>query len=234
MREEGLVACKASQMRRRARHGSYCGEPSPRPANLPLGADGTHDFHAPEPGLLCVTDVTEFRLDGFKAYLSAAVDCFDGWPVCWRVSLHPDAGLALGTLGDLVAAVRPTEGRPLVLHTDGGAVYMTGERAAACAAGHVTRSMSRKARSPDNARREGFFGTLKSDFFHGTDWRGVTFAEFSERLGSYIEWYRGGKPKKALGWRTMREHRAALGYAASRWSRGTFGGRRLFFQRVYH
>lgn len=47
-------------------------------------------------------------LDGFKAYLSAAVDCFDGWPVCWRVSLHPDAGLALGTLGDLVAAVRPT------------------------------------------------------------------------------------------------------------------------------
>ena len=130
------------------------------------------------------------------------------------MSLHPDAGLALGTLGDLVAAVRPTEGRPLVLHSNGGAVYMTDERAAACAAGHVTRSMSRKARSPDNARCEGFFGTLKSDFFHGTDWRGVTFAEFSERLGSYIEWYRGGKPKKALGWRTMREHRAALGYAA--------------------
>ena len=54
-------------------------------------------------------------LDGFKAYLSAAVDCFDGW----RVSLHPDAGLALGTLGDLVAAVRPTEGGSLVLHSDG-------------------------------------------------------------------------------------------------------------------
>ena len=79
-------------------------------------------------------------LDGFKAYLSAAVDCFDGWPVCWRVSLHPDAGLALGTLGDLVAAVRPTEGRPLVLHTDGGAVSMTDEWAAACAAGHAARS----------------------------------------------------------------------------------------------
>ena len=61
---------------------------------------------------------------------------------------------------------------------------------------------------------EGFYGTLKSDFFHGTDWRGVTFAEFRERLGAYIEWHGGGKPKKALGWRTLREHRAALGYAA--------------------
>lgn len=29
--------------------------------------------------------------------------------------------------------------------------------------------------------------------------RGVTFAGFRERLGTYIEWYRGGKPKKALG-----------------------------------
>ncbi|RHK01168.1 DDE-type integrase/transposase/recombinase [Olsenella sp. AM04-33] len=185
-----------------------------RPANLPLREDGTHGLHVAEPGLLCVTDVTEFRLDGFKAYLSAAADCFDGWPVCWRVSLHPDTGLALGTLGDLVAAVRPTEERPLVLHSGGSAVYMTDEWPAACAAGHVTRSMSRKARSPDNARCEGFFGTLESDFFHGTDWRGVTFAEFREGLGAYIEWHGGGKPKKALGWRTLREHRAALGYAA--------------------
>ena len=53
-----------------------------------------------------------------------------------------------------------------MLHTDGGAVYMTGEWAAACASGRVTRSMSRKARSPDNARCEGLFGTLKSDFLH--------------------------------------------------------------------
>lgn len=148
MREEGLVPRKALQMRRRARYSSYAGERGERPANLPLRGDGTHGFHAAEPGLLCVTDVTEFRLDGFKAYLSAAVDCFDGWPVCWRVSLHPDAGLALGTLGDLVAAVCPKETRPLVLHSDGGAVSMTDEWAAACAAGHAARS--RNVRGAEN------------------------------------------------------------------------------------
>ena len=58
MAEEGLVARKAAQMARRARWSSYRGELAERPANLPLREDGAHDFSAPEPGLLAVTDVT--------------------------------------------------------------------------------------------------------------------------------------------------------------------------------
>ena len=152
MREEGLVARKAAQMRRRARYRSYRGELAERPANVPLRADGTHDFRAPAPGLLVVTDVTEFRLDGYRAYLSPAIDCFDGWPICWRVSVHADSDLMVGMLRDLVGIVGPTEDRPLTVHTDGGAVYMGRERREACGPG-VRRSMSRRARSPDNARR---------------------------------------------------------------------------------
>ena len=152
MAEEGLVARKTAEVRRRARYNSYRGELAERPANLPLREDGTHEFSAPEPGLLAVTDVSEFALDGFKAYLSPAIDCFDGWPVCWRVSTHPDKDLMVGMLGDLVAAVGPTAERPLVVHSDGGAVYMTDDWRDVCETGHVTRSMSRKARSPDNAR----------------------------------------------------------------------------------
>ena len=214
MAEEGLVSRKAAQMARRRRWSSYAGELSERPANAPLAEDGTHDFHAPEPGLLVVTDVTEFRLDGYKAYLSPAIDCFDGWPVCWSVSRHPDKALMLGMLSDLVGEVRPTAGRPLVLHTDGGSVYMTGDWASACEEGHVVRSMSRKARSPDNARAEGFFGTLKCDFFEGRDWSGVGFEEFAAELDGYIEWYRSGKLKKSLGWKTIRRSREELGHAA--------------------
>ena len=77
-------------------------------------------------------------------------------PVCWRASLHPDKALSLGMLSDLVAAVRPTGARPLVVHTDGGSVCMTDEWRGACEAAHVTRSMSRKSRSPDNARAGGY------------------------------------------------------------------------------
>ncbi len=214
MAEEGLVARKATQMARRRRWSSYAGELSERPVNAPLAEDGTHDFHAPEPGLLVVTDVTEFRLDGFKAYLSPAIDCCDGWPVCRRVSRHPDKNLVLGMLSDLVDEVGPTEERPLVLHTDGGSVYMTDDWAETCEAGHVTRSMSRKARSPDNARAEGFFGTLKCDFFEGRGWAGVGFEELAAALDRHIEWYRSGKLKKSLGWRTIRQAREELGCAA--------------------
>ena len=81
-------------------------------------------------------------------------------------------------------------------------------------AGHVTRSMSRRARSPDNARAEGFFGTLKCDFFEGRDWSDMGFEEFAAALDEYIEWYRSGKLKKSLGWKTIRQRREELGYAA--------------------
>ena len=120
----------------------------------------------------------------------------------------------VGMLSDLVEAVGPTEERPLVLHTDGGSVYMGGDWAEACEGGHVVRSMSRKARSPDNARAEGFFGTLKCDFFEGRDWSGVGYEEFAAELDRHIEWYRGGKVKRALGWRTIRQAREELDHAA--------------------
>ena len=96
---------------------------------------------------------------------------------------------------------------------DGGAVYMGREWREACGPG-VVRSMSRRARSPDNARAEGFFGTLKCDFFEGRDWTGVPFDEFSRLLGEYIEWYRDGKLKKDLGWKTIREYREERYHAA--------------------
>ena len=64
---------------------------------------------------------------------------------------------------------------------DGGAVYMGREWCEAGGPG-VRRSMSRRARSPDNARAEGFFGMLKCDFFEGRDWTGVSFEEFPRPL----------------------------------------------------
>lgn len=116
---------------------------------------------------------------------------------------------------NLVGIAVPAEGRPLTVHTDGGAVCMGRKWRQACGPG-VVRSMSRRARSPDNARAEGFFGTLKCDFFEGRDWTGVPFDEFSRLLGEYIEWYRDGKLKKDLGWKTIREYREERSYAAQR------------------
>lgn len=61
----------------------------------------------------------------------------------------------------------------LLPHSDRGGHYRWPGWVALCRGNRLVRSMSRKGRSCDNARMEGFFGTLKSEFFHSRDWEGV-------------------------------------------------------------
>lgn len=57
------------------------------------------NFHADEPNLLWLTDITEFRLPGGeKVYLSPVIDCFGGMLVAWSIGLHPDKRLANSSL----------------------------------------------------------------------------------------------------------------------------------------
>lgn len=208
MREQGLTAARG----RRRRWSSYAGEASPAPPNLPLRPDGTHDFRAGAPNRLWVTDITEFRLpSGEKCYLSPVVDCFDGRPVAWEAGPRPTAALANASLEAACATLAP--GEAPVVHSDRGGHYRWPGWIAICEAAGLTRSMSRKGRSCDNARAEGFFGLLKQEFFHGRDWSGVGAAEFSAALGEWMLWFRSGRISQALGWLTPDEHRLALGYA---------------------
>ena len=205
-----------SPRRRRRRYDSYAGEVDERPANLPLRPDGTHDFSADAPGRMVVTDVTEFAVGRRKVYLSPVIDCFDGLPAAWSVSTHPDSELCDSSLRRCLASGGIAEGA--VCHTDGGACYRSASWKRICADGGVVRSMSRKGRSPDNARAEGFFGTLKEEFYTGRDWARCTVEEFERRLCAYIEWYRDGRLKAfneggKVVYDTIMGRRRRLGYA---------------------
>ncbi len=214
MREGAMVARRT----RRRGWSSYAGEPDGRPDNLPLRADGTHDFHADEPGAMLVTDVTEFKAGGAKVYLSPFVDCFDGMPCSWAMSLHPDSRMCDASLLGALAAL--PEGASPVVHTDGGGTYRARSWKAICEGHGATRSMSRKGCCPDNARAEGFFGALKEEFYHGRDWSGCTPEEFMGELDAYILWYRDGRLKAFRDERgrvvydTISGRRAKLGYAS--------------------
>ena len=54
--------------------------------------------------------------------------------------------------------------------------------------------MSRKGACPDNARAEGFFGTLKQEFFHGREWAGVTWETFAAEVADHMDWFVNGRP----------------------------------------
>ena len=164
MREEGLVP---RWMRRKRRaYSSYAGEPTPAPPNLVR-----RDFRSALPNFLWLTDITEFRLpSGRKVYLSAIRDCFDSSVVAWRAGESPDAALANSTLADACALLAPGEGP--VIHSDRGGHYRWPGWISICEGHGLTRSMSAKGCSPDNAAMEGFFGLLKREFWHGRDWTG--------------------------------------------------------------
>ena len=215
MREEGLEARRP----RRRRYSSYAGEEGRAAAPNLLLADAArdlHDFSAPAPGGVLVTDITEFRLpdDARKVYLSPCVDLFDGDVVAFAAGTSPSKALVAEMLGAAVAAT----GGGFTLHSDRGWHYRTPDWVAACGAAGVTRSMSRRGHSPDNAACEGFFGRLKVEFYHGRDWRGWTAEEFVAELSAYIRWYREGRLKafREAGrtvYDTIRGRRERLGLA---------------------
>ena len=78
----------------------------------------------------------------------------------------------------------------------------------------MTRSMSKKGRSPDDSAMEGFFGRLKNEFFHHRGWSGVTIPEFCRMLDAYPRYYNEGRPKEKLGWLSPMQYRRSLGLAA--------------------
>lgn len=49
------------------------------------------DFHASQPDVKWLTDITEFSISAGKAYLSPVTDCFDGMPVAWKIGVSPNA-----------------------------------------------------------------------------------------------------------------------------------------------
>ncbi|MPM91721.1 IS3 family transposase ISKpn38 [bioreactor metagenome] len=78
----------------------------------------------------------------------------------------------------------------------------------------LSRSMSRKGCSPDNAACEGFFGRLKNEMYYNRKWFGVSIDEFMNTLNEYLYWYNGKRIKISLGAKSPLEYRKALDPAA--------------------
>ena len=144
---------KVAYCKRKRHYNSYGGERGERPENLVK-----RKFHAEKPNRLWLTGITEFGLEFGKIYLSPIIDCFDGKAISWSISQNPDAELVSTMLDDAISALGKDE-RP-TLHSDGGVHYWWDCWIRKCNEVGITRSMSKKARSPDNSACEGFYGRL--------------------------------------------------------------------------
>ena len=204
MKQECLVVAAI----RRRRYGSYLGEISPAPDNLI-----NRDFRAATPNEKWLTDITEFQIPAGKVYLSPMIDCFDGLVVSWTIGTRPDADLVNTMLDAAIERVASSNDRPVV-HSDRGGHYRWPGWLSRMHNAKLTRSMSRKGCSPDNAACEGFFGRLKTELFYPRNWQATTIEQFIEVVDSYIRWYNEKRIKMSLGSLSPLEYRASLGFTA--------------------
>ena len=202
MKQESLVVAKPKSRR----YGSYLGEIGPAPENII-----NRDFRATAPNEKWLTDISEFQIPAGRVYLSPMIDCFDGMVVSWTIGTNPDAELVNTMLDSAIETVANADDRPVV-HSDRGAHYRWPGWLSRIGGAKLTRSMSRKACSPDNAACEGFFGRLKAEMFYPRDWRSTTIEQFIHSLDGYIRWYNESRIKRSLGYRSPIEFRESLGF----------------------
>ena len=133
-------------------------------------------------------------------------------PVAWAVSDRPDAQLVNVMLDRAIESL-PQDAHPII-HTDRGCHYRCHGWIERMDKAELTRSMSKKGCSPDNAACEVFFGRLKNEMFYNRSWEGVTISEFIRQLEEYMAWYRNKRIKMSLGGLSPMEYRKLMGIAA--------------------
>lgn len=203
MAQEKLIAITPVKRK----YSSYKGEIGPVTGNLIQ-----RDFQAGSPNQKWLTDITEFHIPAGKAYLSPIIDCFDGLPVAWSISASPNAELVNSMLDQGISTL--SEGEHPIVHSDRGVHYQWPGWIERIEKAGLTRSMSRRGCAPDNAACEGFFGTMKTEFFYCRSWKGVSIDQFIKELDKYLRWYAKERVKISLGGLSPIEYRRLLGLAS--------------------
>lgn len=190
--------------KRKRKFCSYQGENAPAADNLIQ-----RDFHAAVPNLKWLTDITEFTIPAGKGYLAPIIDCFDGLVTSWSIGTRPDAELVNSMLRTAVETLKPNE-KPIV-HSDRYGHFRWPSWLELIARASLTRLMSGKGCTGDNAVCEGFFGRIKNEMFYGRSWIGTKINEFIGLLNEYLHWYNGKRIKISLGAISPLEYRRNLG-----------------------
>lgn len=202
MQAENLVVVKKG----RRTYTSYLGEISPAVDNII-----DRNFHAELPNSKWVTDLSEFQIPAGKVYLSPIIDCFDGLVVSCSIGTSPNAELVNSMLDAGISRLDDQE-KPAV-HSDRGCHYRWPGWISRMNDAKLTRSMSRKACSPDNAACEGFFGRMKNECFYNRSFKNYSIDQFIQYLDQYILWYNTKRIKKSLGYLSPVAYRQQLNLA---------------------
>lgn len=142
-----------------------------------------------------VTDVTEFKVNDQKLYLSPIIDLFNGEVVSYNLSRHPNFKQVTDMLEGAFQKL-PDKVDDLILHSDQGWQYQMKLYQNLLKAKGITQSMSRKATCLDNAVAENFFGLLKTELFYLEKFSSIN--QLEKAIVEYIDYYNNRRIKLKL------------------------------------
>ena len=118
-------------------------------------------FNPVAPNVAYVSDITYIRTGAGWLYLATVIDLFSRKVVGWAMAPNMPADLVCAALNMAVRLRKPSHG--LIVHSDRGSQYASGQYQALLAKQGFICSMSRKGNCWDNAVAERFFLNLKME-----------------------------------------------------------------------
>ncbi|MDD7463967.1 MAG: IS3 family transposase [Peptoniphilaceae bacterium] len=152
------------------------------------------NFKAEKPNQLWLTDVTEFKVNNEKLYLSAILDMYNSEIVSYELSMRPNLELTNNTLNK--ALKKRKNHNKLILHSDQGFQYQHRTWINKLDAFNIKQSMSRRGNCLDNSPMENFFGILKQEMYYYENFNSLK--ELKKEIEEYIKWYNEERIKTKL------------------------------------
>lgn len=161
-------------------------------------------FKANKPNEKWATDVTEFKVQGKKLYLSPIIDLFNQEIISYELSESPNFKSVMTMVTKALKKLSKTE--ELLIHSDQGWQYQMKQYQRLLKENNITQSMSRKGNCLDNAIIENFFGILKSELFHLNKYDSIV--QLKKEIRDYINYYNHDRVKLNLKGMSPIQYRA--------------------------
>lgn len=166
--------------------------------DLPVAANVLdRQFTPARPNAAWVSDITYVRTRSGWLYLGAVMDLYSRKIVGWAMAPSMPAQLVCDALRMAIATRRPAPG--LIVHSDQGRQYASGEHSQLLQRNGLVASMSRKGNCWDNAVMERFFLNLKMERVWQRDY--ANHAEARLDVADYIvSFYNSVRLHSSLGY----------------------------------
>jgi putative transposase len=163
------------------------------------------EFKTDFPDQKWATDITEFKVNGEKLYLSPIIDLCSREIISYQLSKSPNFKQIIQMLKK---AFKKHNTNEILMHSDQGWQYQMKEYQKLLEENNIKQSMSRKGNCLDNAIIENFFGTLKSELFYLKKYNCIKILE--KEIKQYISYYNNERISLALNGMSPIQYRAHL------------------------